>query len=364
MTVPLSTSSSESHKDFFADKPWAMALMGGLFIISVIIGFFEYNLRARHWTPTVNDTVELWIKQRQQASQLGDQALILIGGSRIQLGTDLNLLEKLSGKKPIQLAIDGSNFYPVLKNLAEDPTITGNIILDLHESLIENLFVQDKAWDWVNAYQQQAQQPLYKQLDQTIHNYLTQHMVTKLEGAKPSKVIAQLALQPKQGAGNYLITHNNRSRDADYSKVKMPDFYIARVIRHSGLTLDQTQVQSYSELLALYENAITKIPVSDDSDFNQNLPELIHLINQLKTRGSKVFIVRMPTSKLIWAIDQQRYPLEKFWQQIATQHAASIHFKDYSELNSFDLPDGSHLDQKDKAAFTEGLYQTISSLNL
>jgi hypothetical protein len=358
MTAPLSTSNSSA--DFFDDKPWTLAIIGSLFIVTVAVLFFEYNLRSRHWTPTVSDSPELWAQERDRASALGKEALILIGGSRIQLGVDLDVLEKHAGKKPVQLAIDGSNFYPVLKNLAEDPHITGDVILDLNEFLIQNLYLHDKGWDWVAAYEQRQQQPLYQQVDQRIHNALTSTMITKMEGAKPSKVINDLVFHPKKNTGNYLITHGNRSRDADYSKVKMPDFYISRVIRHSLLNLSTEAATTYQQVLDIYEAAIPQIQQGDQTAFEENLLKMLALIKMIEQRGSQVIIVRMPTSKLVWKIDQQRFPAELFWQKIISQHPTSIHGVLEPSLGSFDLPDGSHLDQKDKAAFTEQLYQVIA----
>ncbi len=365
MTAPLSTSNSESKSqpDFFDDKPWSLAIIGSVFIVLVIILFFEYNLRSRHWTPTVNDSPELWAQERKRASQLGKEALILIGGSRIQLGIDLDELEKLSGKKPVQLAIDGANFYPVLKNLAEDTSITGDLIIDVHEVTIEHLINRDKAWDWVEAFEAIKKQPIYKLKDQTIKNFITQNMASKLEGAKPYKVINDLAFHPKNTTGNYLITNSNRSRDADYRKVKMPDFYVNRVIRHSALTLSSDNLTTFKEVLDQYEAAIPTIPQGDQERFKENLKKLIALINIIVKRGNDVVIVRMPTDKLLWKIDQQRYPLDLFWQVIKKQNVASIHFKDYPALQSFDLPDGSHLDQKDKKQFTNSLYHALTLLH-
>ncbi len=365
MTAPLSTSNSESKSqpDFFDDKPWSLAIIGSIFIVLVIILFFEYNLRSRHWTPTVSDSPELWAQERARASQLGKKALILIGGSRIQLGIDLNELEKLSGKKPVQLAIDGANFYPVLKNIAEDPQILGDSILDLNENSIPKLFAIDKGSDWVAAYERQQQQPLYRRVDQQLHNTLTSLMITKMEGAKPAKVINDLVFHPKQNTGSYLITHSNRSRDADYSKVKMPDFYINRVIRHSLLNLPTETANSYQQVLDIYAAEISNIPQADQQIFEKNLVELLLLINIIEKRGSKVIILRMPTSKLILAMDKQRCPIDLCWQKIITQHPASINSVLEPSLSGFYLPDGSHLDQKDKKQFTNSLYHALTLLH-
>ncbi len=358
MTEPLSTSSSNAN--VINQQDWFLVFIGSTFIVLVIILFFENNLRTLHWTPTLIDNAELWAQERAKASQLSDKALILVGASRFQLGLDLHALEEMSSKKPIQLAIDGSNVFAVLKNLANDPSVMGNIILDLNEASLETLLVKDKSWDWVEAYEHKKQQPLYRFIDQKIDKLLLSYMVTRLEGAKPHKVIYDLALKPKhQAKGNYLITNDNRSRDADYSKLALPSFYLNRIIRNFGSTLPEEQVRKFEFVIDAYEAAIPTLPQGNLQNFEESLSVLISLLEKIESRGVHVTILRMPSSKLIWKMDQQRYPQDLFWKKVLLRHSASFHFDDYSALNSFDLPDGSHLDKKDKKKFTENLFLII-----
>jgi len=354
MTAPLSTSSSNTT---FNQQEWLLALLGSTFFVLAIVLFFEHNLRTMGWRPTLVDSPELWTQERTKASKLGSEALILVGASRIQLGLDLHKLEEISSKTPIQLAIDGANVFAVLKSLADDPRVMGPIILDINESSLETLLVKDKSWDWVEAYQHKKQQPLYRWVDDKISQFLTGNMATKLEGAKPHTVIYELAFKPKhQAKGNYLITNSNRSRDADYSKVDLPSFYLNRVIRNSGLMIPEEQMRQFAFVIDAYEAAIPTLAQGNLQNFEKNLNILVSLIEKIESRGGRVTIFRMPSSKLIWAMDQQRYPRDIFWKKILLKHPASFHFNDHPTLNGFDLPDGSHLDKKDKEKFTENLF--------
>jgi hypothetical protein len=84
-------------------------------VMPLLVGaLLEYMLAAKGFQATTLDTPQLWIEQRARASALGEEALILVGGSRIQLGLDLPLLRETLPLEPVQLAVDGSSSFAVL----------------------------------------------------------------------------------------------------------------------------------------------------------------------------------------------------------------------------------------------------------
>ena len=94
--------------------------------------------------------------------------------------------------------------------------------------------------------------------------------------------------------------------------------------------------------------------------FENKIQQVNRLVTKIKARGGKVVFVRFPTSKKIWKIDEGRYPKEVYWDTFSKLSIAeTVHFKDFDLLSGFDLPDGSHLDQRDKVKFTENLVKVI-----
>src|SRR5262245_61597495 len=98
----------------------------------------ELRLAARGIQPTAADNARLWADQRSRASRLGDRALILVGDSRMHVGIDLDTLRKMTGLEPVQLAIDASSFVPVLGGLADDPRVTGTVVVSFLPRAVEN----------------------------------------------------------------------------------------------------------------------------------------------------------------------------------------------------------------------------------
>ncbi len=346
--MPLSTSNSKAR---LPKGKWGTAWLFVLIICGGSIFFCEYKIRKNGYTPSIVDSAQLWLNERQKASRLGDKALVLVGGSRVQLGIDIKTLGQMTGLTPVQLSIDGNPAYPVFKNLAEDPDITGTVIVALYGGT--GLPTKDcLAWKWVNFYQENKKREIepYRKINNYIRNILESHLVTKLEGAKPSLVIPSLIL--KGGSGNYLITNRDRSRDADYSKVKMPEFYAKRVYRHLGEHKEALKRNTLESFFAYHEDIVAHAEPKDNSPFLKQSKEMIRLADKIEQRGGKVIFIRFPTSKLPLRYDMKCFPRDLFWDKFAQKYPRTIHFLDYPSLSNYDLPDGSHLDKKDKKNFT------------
>ena len=352
----LSTSSSN---DRLPTGHWLSVWIGVIITALFFIVFFEIKLRHLGWVPSVVDSKELWADERRKASGLGDKAIILVGSSRIQLDVDLDTVKEMSHLQPVQLAIDGSPFYPVLESLANDKNVTGTVILSV---TMPKVMTQKKARasEWVGYYNSQLKNEVpYKVINNKIRSFLNQNMVTRLEGATPATVILSLAFQQKT-LGNYLVTHRDRSRDADYQKVVMPQFYAMRLQRHYGKNLIDKAV-SFQEFFNIYQNSIEKININavNRQRFLEGIKILKKMIDKIQGRGGKVVLVRFPTDKLIWEIDRRLYPKDNYWKVIEQNFKKTIHFDDYQALKQFNLPDGSHLDYREKIKFTKALMNMV-----
>lgn len=359
MIVHLSTSSSNER---LPKANWLTLWLGIIVIVFLSISFFEWHLRSLGWSPSVVDSPDLWVEQRQRASNLGDKALILVGASRMQLDIDMSVLREKTDLEPVQLAIDGTSYIPVLENLADDPSITGTIFVSVNAYNMRKGKPDDTSELWVNYYkniQSRGIEP-YRQINNKVVSFFNNSLVTHLEGAKPYTIISKLGFQ-KPSMGNYLITHSDRSRDADYKKVQMPNFYAARLQRHYGNNLVNGSV-TFKEFFTIYEKAIAETQSFNKEGFSKELNYLLFLVKKIEEKGGKVVLIRFPTGKLVWQVDNKRYPKTLFWKDIKKQHPQSIHFSELTEASFFNLPDGSHLDFRDKHKFTNTLINKVKDI--
>jgi hypothetical protein len=339
-------------------KIWITIILGFVFFVL----YFEIDIRLHGWSPSVIDDQEQWSTQRRLSSDIGKNALILVGDSRAQLGYSLDTVREMTDFIPVQLAIY-STFMPVLSNLAEDESITGTVIVAVNIKDFRETSAHELANQWVEYYETYRHKENfiepYKLLDGHIESFIKQHFALRQLGARPFKTISKHLFEDS-GSGSYLVTYHDRSRDADYSKVTMPDFYIRVLERHLGKEAGKDrQGLKGEDLLSKYKSEIENIKPESNRLFMEKLEKLLNDIDKIESRGGKVIIVRLPTDKLIWEIDKRRYPRKQFWDVLAKQHPASIHFQDYPQLTQFSLPDGSHVDVKDKKRFTRELMQIV-----
>ena len=354
--MPLSISSS-NHR--LPKGNWLGIWAGIIGLLFISLFLIEWHLRTLGWSPSVVDSPDLWVEQRKRASELKEKAIILVGASRMQLDMDLDVFREESGLEPVQLAIDGTSYIPVLESLANDPSIQGTVLVSVNAYNMRKGTSEDASTQWVNYYQrihERGEEP-YRIIHNKFLAQLDNNLVTRLEGAKAYTIISKLAFK-KPSSGNYLITRTDRSRDADYTKVTMPDFYAARLHRNFGSLVSQ-KFANYEQFFAAYENHISSMEPVKNTDFKSQLNYLKDLTEKIESHGANVIFIRFPTGKLLWEADNKRYPQESFWNLIARKHSASINFSHYSSLTHFVLPDGSHLDYRDKKEFTSSLLNII-----
>ena len=357
--MPSSTSSFERP---IPELPWLLILGTALLISTIFIAAMEVRLARLGYHPTVLDTKDRWVKERIRASQLGEHALILIGGSRIQLGIDLDTLRNKTGLEPVQLAIDGSSFVPVLKGLADDPTIRGTVLIDYYPESVTGALSGE--YGAATVFQRTFEKHTREQGKISLthaEKYLTEMLHENLrsfaDSATPATALHQ-RIMPNERAAQYLITLPNRARLADYSLVAMPKFYHKRVARNLGM--EKSIDLADPDIEQILRRQIERLHPQSNDAYISGARHLRQLVASIRSRGGHVIFVAMPTSGMIREIDDRRHPRAAFLDILEKEvDAHLINSADAPELSHFACPDGSHLDFRDRARFTSALARQL-----
>jgi hypothetical protein len=355
-------SSTSSFERSLPDLPWMPIFGVALLGFFAFASFMEVRLAQLGYRPTVLDSKERWIEERSRVGKLGERALILVGASRIQLGIDLDTLRRETKLEPVQLAIDASSFVPTLKNLADDPTVRGTVLVDYYPGAVEGALStgNNAAETLVNAYEKQRGNHVLFSLsyvEKFLSEILHENLRSFADGANPLTSL-QWRIIPKQRASNYLITFPDRSRLADYRLVSMPKFYYWRVARNLGEEQSINIASANAEQVLRHK--IELLQPHDNTAYIQGAKYLKQLVTKIESHGGKVFIITMPTSGMVREIDDKRYPRAKFWDLLKKETGISaLNSADDPALQSFVCPDGSHLDFRDRTKFTEALVHAL-----
>jgi len=112
-------------------RPWARILVAVATLLVIAVGGWEWRMRATGLEAgDLDDGPSFWAEQRRRIDA-GGVAITILGDSRIAFDTDLDRFEALTGVRPVQLAIPGSNALPFLENLADAPQFHGLAIVGI-----------------------------------------------------------------------------------------------------------------------------------------------------------------------------------------------------------------------------------------
>jgi hypothetical protein len=161
---------------------------------------------------------------------------------------------------------------------------------------------------------------LYQRVEDALRRVAASVLLSVGSGARPQ----QLVLGPQ---ASYVGTLPDRSQQADYGRVDRAAAYRHRVDVYLG-----GETPSFRAV----------------PDLEARWTAFDALIRKIQARGGRVVLVRFPTTKRIWQMDQILYPKDVYWDTlVARTSGQTVHFAEHESLSSFDLPDGVHLDYRD-----------------
>lgn len=342
---------------------WLLAAVAAVIVLLVFVGLMEFGLAVRGFDPTVVDSDLLWLKERERADELGNKALILVGASRIQLDLDLNVLRVSTGLEPVQLAVDGGSFIPVLRSLADDVRVTGTVLIGYQDNDVNSMPPPDRAVRleaaWLD-YEGHVKAPGFATIEANLSDSLHYHLRSYADGARPISSLT-VRLFEHSATPQYLVTLADRSRLADYQRVTMPNFYYSRVIRNLGEDVPLHEGMSWKELDAEILRKIEAIKPAEKFAYDENIDRIAYMAKKIKQRGGHVIFIVMPRSAMIKEIDVRRFPRALFWDDFVKRVAVpTLNVEDYPALAAFQCPDGSHLDYRERPLFSKTLVGTLA----
>lgn len=335
--MPSSTFSSEQEPLELPRRSLLRA--GGVAIVASLAAAAGYESfwRGRGFSPELRDSAELWCAERERALFLGRRALAILGSSRFQLGIDpIVLRSSLSGREPVQLAINGSPALPVLRNLAGDDGFSG---VALCEVMPQNFFttaaLSASSVPWLAYLRARPAVGLWE---------------TRLRGAVQGRLVA---LQPS------LDLHVVAKRLALGQGLPKPSYVRMRADRF--MAADYGKVDKARQLRHWVEQARAKLPPSGP-ELERVLDVARDACTRIRARGGNVIFVRMISSLEVRAVEDALFPRDLYWDRLlAETQAVGIYDAEVPGAANLTCPEGSHLDAAQARAFSAGLAEVLAA---
>lgn len=311
---------------------WRGHLALALALAAVVLVGLELGWRALGHSPNMHDDPAAWAVRR--AMVYGDHPrshLVLLGASRIQLAIDTGALRRSLPTTGVeQLAVEGRGAVAALMDLAADERFDGVVVLDLlPEDLEPSRLAQQQGY--VDAYRkgQQLERRLERRIEMEVQGRLALAN-PKLRLPRVLESLWQTGALPVPYA---LITHPDRSREGHFDPADMPAWRQQRFARDAARH--------------------AKAPPSAPDAWLERALAVSAAAARIEARGGAVLILKMPVDDERAAFEERYYPRAQYWDRFAAQSTVKvIDGRDEPLLSAFATPDSSHIDARDRTAFT------------
>jgi len=288
--------------------------------------------------PNLRDDPQVWTLERGRVEGGAPrESIALLGSSRIQLAVDTRQLARLEpGRTVAMLAIDGRGPAATLLDLADDPAFRGIAVVELLPEDFEPARLASQQ-PWVDAWHREPE------LERRVERWLQARVQGAFVFANPNlrlpSVAASLLAHGALPAPYHIRTWPDRSRAGDFARVDLSRARAARFAR------DQ---QRFAEL------GVSPPPV-----WLERALVLDAAAQRIVERGGAVVFLRMPVDGQRQEFDEHFYPSAAYWDRFAAAAQTPVIDAWRDPGAGFVTPDASHIDQRDRPAFTAWLHARL-----
>lgn len=352
--MPLSTSNFEFEGEAY-DRPlpvlqYLTALIAALVVFTALLAAWEVYWRKYGATPSYRNSEGLWALQRRRINQGEGNATVLIGASRMLSNVQLHVWEKLDGKRPIQLALEGTSPVPVLEDLANDPDFKGKLYVGVapglffsgysyRQAVLDYYPKETPAQRWSQWISMKAVEPYFAFYDPDF---------------SLTSILKRQNWPQRAGVPAYLDVRKLFNSEADrnnrlWSKLEKDVEYANLAKKIWAQEFRPRSPEEIKEGIAAFIREMDKIDAA---------------VKKLKAKGVPVMFILHPVDGAFYEAELKHgFPRERTWNVLLQRTGVpGIHFEDYPTLQGYWLPEWSHMAAAEADRYTVELYKVIKQL--
>lgn len=331
-------------------RPLAMVWLLALLVFAFGLLGWELYWRSEGIGPGYRNSEGLWAMQRRRIDGGEGDALVLLGSSRVLFDVQLPVWERLTGERPIQLALEGTSPLGALEDLAADGDFRGRVLVGVSPDLFFSGF--EYRGGVLKHYRSQSP-------SQRAGQWLSMHLLEPWlayysdEDTALFTVLKRQSWPPRDGVTSFMDVRKLAVHQADrntrmWERVEQDPQYRALARR----------------IWAQRFNAPPPPPMATperaEAVVKEQISRAARAVATLHGRGVEVVFVRPPSAGDYLAFEQRVLPRERTWEPLlAATGAPGIHFEDYPSMQGLELPEWSHLSARDAERYTQALVQVL-----
>ena len=329
------------------DQPWRAISLTVLSLVLIFTGLWEWQMRRLELVPgDLSSTYDPWAEQRREVDRR-DVPLLILGDSRILYDTDLEHVAKLTGERPVQLALPGGTGLLVLEDIADDPHFKGLIILGITEtSFFDNRFTTTRTKKAIDLSKWESPS---KRASYQIQRVISRGLAMLDDDYQLSTLVAHLDTDWRPGVrGPY---HDVWKEEELYANGQGR---LWRRIEHDQRLRDHAR-NVWFQLFPPFRQ--------DDLSIQAILVRSKIAIDKVRARGGDVVFVRPPSAPDLRQVEDQHIARQKGWDALlAYTNAKGIHADDMPTVQHLTLPESSHLSWACSTVFTDAYIRSVTGM--
>ncbi|MES2150845.1 MAG: hypothetical protein V4508_13770 [Pseudomonadota bacterium] len=331
------------------EQPWGRIALIALALMLALTALWELYWRDFGASPGYRNDESQWAQQRRRINHGEGGATVLLGASRVLFDVQLPVWEKLTGERPIQLALEGTSPLPVLEDLARDPDFKGQLLIGVAPDVFFSGF----------AYRGSAIAYFrHEGPGQRVGHWLSQRLIEPWLAFYDSDfalatVVARQPWPARTGLRAGTEVRKLLEQEADrnshmWSKLETDPAYraLARSIWH----------EDFGGPLPGMET-----PAAMQKAVDVQIARAVAALATLRARGVRALFVRPPSDGEYYEFERKYLPRAQTWDLLlARTGVPGIHFEDHPELQHYDLPEWSHMSAPEARRFTAALVPIVA----
>jgi hypothetical protein len=326
-------------------REWSKMGTVAFLMVALLLSLWEWQARTRIGLRAgdIDDSPQAWAEQRR----LADFAPVtIVGDSRILFDTDLDRFQKLTGIRPIQTAIVGTNARALLASYANDPGFHGLLIVGLADLSYFRPEGVGLGQSYLKGFDKNDKP---SQLSGLWIDRLLQRYVAFLDS---DYRLSKLAIRFDHGM-----------RDGAYGPYddvwKISETYD----RRQYAMWDRIETDPYLRGHARHAWNVFKGPPLPPAIANKVIANSAEAVRRIRARGGDVIFIRPPSAPELRSIEEGRLPRKMGWDAlVAGTRTRAIHADDLPQAQKLNIPEWSHLSRKCATVFTDAYVRRLVQL--
>ena len=291
----------------------------------------------------LDDGPSFWAEQRRRVDA-GDVAIAILGDSRILYDTDLGRFERLTGVRPVQLAIGGSNALPFLENLADAPRFTGLAIVGIAD---RSYFRAGAGLGGPALERYRFESPAVR-ISFLFHRALSRVLAFLDDNYRLNRLVRQLDEGWRAGV---LFPIPERLWKLGTVGDDRQTFMWARV---------ESDVRWQEHKRAIW---MRPFPPVAPAAVLSTAERTRAAVAKIRARGGEVVFVRPPSAPQLRVYEDQVVSRAQGWDVLLERaDVRGVHFDDETAMQGLVLPEYSHLSRACATVFTDAYVRALARL--